>query len=171
MKKTNAIIVDNKDDAQGIWWVNQARTKDETRYVLLNLYVKNGMIFGTDGRRLHRYLLEEPISDGLYSPIVVNKTKTILLKDTDGLTYPDCENIIPKAPTLSGTPDLPADADVAVAFILRMTPADVYIDYKYVEQALNIDVPFKLWSIPKDPFCFYHEKYFVVIMGKSARRK
>ena len=78
--------------------------KDEGRAHLIYVYVKGGIIYGTDGSRLHAGCAVE-LQEGFYK--VVKNTKSmvdLVYQDNIDMSYPDAESIF--IPTVKKTDEL-----------------------------------------------------------------
>jgi len=84
-------------DMDGIKFCLRAlsKKKDERRNHVIRLYVKGGVMTGTDGSRLHKYEPETEMPDGFYRPLVNSKTETILYHEKDNdAEYPDYDSLL-----------------------------------------------------------------------------
>jgi hypothetical protein len=92
-------------DLDGIQFCLRALTKNksERRMHVIRLYVKEGVMVGTDGNRLHTYKLETDMPDGFYRPLINTKANVIIYHEKDNTnSYPEYQDLI-KIP--DGKPD------------------------------------------------------------------
>lgn len=104
-------------------WVYKAVPKNDIRYYLNSIHVKDGRMMGTDGHRLHFTKTDLPNGyyDSQLSPL-----------DEDA-KYPDVDRVIPK-----GLPEMPFPKDLEVfdkgVHCYKINGA--YFNKKYVDDAL-----------------------------------
>ena len=134
MKETRVIVIENKDDLDGVIWVNFARARDNQRFTLTKLQVKDGKAIATDGRRLHKYTPEELVPDGLYDPLIINQNRVLLIEDGEGLKYPDTERVCQIPAEVCGLSPYP---DQAISQILNRVHPENYFNVGYLLAALK----------------------------------
>lgn len=134
MKQTRVIVIENKDDLAGVIWVNFARAHDKRRFTLTKLQAKGGVAIATDGVRLHKYTLEEPVPDGLYDPMIINQSRVLLIEDGEGLKYPDTEKVCQLPAEVCGLSPYP---DQAIPQILNRVHPENYFNVGNLLAALK----------------------------------
>lgn len=85
-------------------WVAKAKGKDQIRKVLTILCVEKipdteeykRLVVATDGRRLHVAKFDGDCEPGNYRIIHANQSYMFLCADTDGMTYPKWQGVVPK---------------------------------------------------------------------------
>ena len=127
------IRIDKKHpDFNDVRFVLSAIGCDKTRPAFLRVKTQNGVMYATDGFRLHCTTLQMTIDDGLWD-IVGNTAKEIILTpETEYMDYPDVIKVIPESntPIIFENRSNTTTVDILIAKILRKIPDN---------QALNID--------------------------------
>lgn len=170
MRESRLIVIESKNDLAGVIWVNSARCRDKTRMSITKLQVEAGVAIATDGRRLHKYTLEEPVPDGLYDPLIINQSRVLLIDNPEDCKYPDTERIA-ELPEL--VCDLSPYADEAAVQILRQGTGGDYFNLGYLLAALAFNRPavFHCAGREGDPAHVrtHDGHYHAVVMPCSAR--
>lgn len=98
METTKTIIIEKRakhdSDFEKISWVLKARSTDAIRRNINSVKIDGGLMVCTDGHRLHLYMTDREIEDGLYE-IVTATRKQIVLKELDA-DFPAYERVIPR---------------------------------------------------------------------------
>ena len=84
-------------DMDGVQFCLKALTKhkDERRMHCIRLYVKSGVMVGTDGSRLHKYEPETEMPDGFYRPLIKLKSEVVIYHEKDNKAeYPDFDDLL-----------------------------------------------------------------------------
>ncbi|GAG03800.1 unnamed protein product, partial [marine sediment metagenome] len=81
-----------------VYWLTNIKTpKDERRPHIVNVYVKNGDMFRTDGHRLHRLKTNRTdFKDGFYQVLKRTKADMIMAYIGNDYSYPDCNDLLKK---------------------------------------------------------------------------
>lgn len=103
----NTIIIEKKfkndnimqGELDGFHYVLKARVKakEQHREALKGVYIDDGLVICTDGHRLHMYLTDLEIENGLYE-VITQKVNQIILKKVENdmqYVFPDYNNVIP----------------------------------------------------------------------------
>ena len=157
------------EDANGLWWVNKARSNDETRQPLFYIYIKYGYATASDGRRMHRYKLNSEVKDGLYSPLICKKNQVGLERVEDsGIIYPAFDSLLMERPEDETLPYLNKDINIAIGHLLRMADDNHYINCDFLLQAMRgHKETFEIWHTPQEdtnPFYLRSENRTAIIM-------
>jgi hypothetical protein len=80
---------------EALRFVAQAVAKEPSKYASTYLQINDGTIVGTDGHRLHIAYIDHAWEPGLYEVIKNTKTKVVLLKTDEQITFPKWLLIVP----------------------------------------------------------------------------
>jgi len=117
-----------------IQWIGKARSKEDTRYYLKEVYVNTEHIVACDGHRLHLTLNKDNLEEGYYN--------SELIKIDLDATYPDYRRVIPdhKEVAVWTKPD----AEIVLRDSFNGTPQECYkldhggyVNRKYWDAARN----------------------------------
>jgi hypothetical protein len=93
----STIIDKNHPDFLAVRHASLATAKDASRPTLQCVFIKDKIMYGCDGFRVH-YAPVVMFDDGLFFVEKSLKSKVILTKDTDNLCYVNIEDIVPQNP-------------------------------------------------------------------------
>jgi len=168
MQIKTAYEITDADDQRGIRWTAKACSKLKQQIVLRKIQVLSGEATATDGRRLHRYYLEEVIPDGIYSPVIIGKRQVWLFREEKGPQFPHTENLFIDKPLLKKNV---MEINSAVAELVRLTPEGIGINIGYLSDILSCHILFEVWQVPESPeygacgmFQFMSKGYQAILM-------
>lgn len=155
LKKGNAMFDQVK------FCVNALDTKSDRDFKKV-LHIQDGVMNGTDGIRLHQWT-ECTIEDGKYRVFKNTKTIIMLLKDDEGILYPDISEIFPKEKQEQLLPELPLNTqnniDLRIgshAKILRLMKENRAFNFIYL---LDLDGIFDVYYYGSEkPIVFVNDK-------------
>jgi len=92
-------LIKKHPDFQSVSWVIgcMSKCKDEKRFHITHLKVKDNCFTGTDGNRIHQYQSENNFNDGFYRNIYMDEEKLFLMSNGFEQKYPDCKDILTPA--------------------------------------------------------------------------
>ena len=151
-------------DTQDFYWLTACLTKNkqETRFHMIHIQIKDGYACVTDGERLHYFktsaddIYHGQIADGYYRVLKRTKTTIQLLKvDDSDHSYPDIADFF----NLNGAEsnlelngldtnkynNLIEHASKAAAQIIRLMETERAIDYSFVQDVLTCNDTFKVY--------------------------
>lgn len=118
-------------------WVSKAKSKEETRYYITEMYVRNNVLYATDGDRMH-YINVDGYKDGYYT--LNTKGDDIVPIELDG-NFPQVEKIIPekKNHDTFKLDDLVIDNGFEqLAYKIDIFGTSCYVNKKYMDDILSI---------------------------------
>jgi len=164
-------------DTSGVYWLTSCLSKDrdEGRFHLLHIQIKDGNFCATDGRRLHYFNPVTAYGDGYYK--VIKRTKTLIhlekAEDWDGC-YPEIDDFINfdgaritfsiNGRNVSKDENADHASQVTAAIIRKMAPNEA-IRFDFIMDALTNDNMFDVFvEDDSKPIKFKSENKIAVIM-------
>lgn len=161
--KQAILIKKGDEDFEGIKWVIKAVSKEDSRYALNRLEIKDHIATATDGHRLHEYTLTKPedFPNGLYFPFKIGNI-IILIADDSGIEYPKVPpELFPTAPPIGRIENVSGNkktlgVDRAFAQIVRISPDCQSIQVDYLKDMLSTAETFDVRIFGEGQVCQFN---------------
>jgi len=150
IKRDKKMAPESRRDLNGLFFCASALSKDKSdfRPHVTNLFIDDGVVYGTDGSRLHTYRPQMAVKDGWYRVFKAMKTHIIFFKIEDvpgDRKYPNIDAIVNRE---MADPDgdlnfVGGEFDHAVADIIRALPDDSAVSIEFLK-SLNGLFSFKI---------------------------
>ncbi len=118
-------------------WVSKAKSKEQARYYLCEMYVRDNVLYATDGHRCH-FVDVEGYKDGYYT--LNTKGDDIIPIELDG-NYPQVEKIIPekKFYDIFKMDDLIINDNFdPLAYEIELLDSPYFVNKRYLDEILSI---------------------------------
>ena len=142
-------------DFDGIRWAISARSKDDTRTNIKCIKVDGGLIVSTDGHRMHCYMTERAIEDGVYE-ILKDAKDMIVLRSRNDVDYPDYEKFFPRK-THNGIEPLSVPSESKRAWNGGVDRETAVLNHVLKQASASFNVHYVVDACPADETLFFEQ--------------
>ncbi len=162
-------------DFKGFYWLTSILKKDDLRFHLTHIQIKDNKACLTDSKRLHYLTTALDYEDGYYA--ILKRTKAIIClsrADDSGFEYPNIEdliaiNAVKETFSINGLDESKEEnsdhASQVTTLIIRQMDDEITVNFGFVLDALTCEDQFDIFVGDKDqPIKFKSENKVAVIM-------